>query len=464
MESNTPPQGTQPVAESAPLELPEHARTVESGLVLRVRGRTIRLRALRSRPRGIWFWLSILGPGLISGAVSNSAGSIATYSQAGAQFGYELIWVIVLITVSLAVVQEMSARLGAATGRGLLGLIRTQFGIGWAFVATAIVLVANFGLILGEFVGLSSAMALFGVPKLVTVGLGAALIIYLVLAGGYNRVEKIFMVMTALFITYPVAALLAHPNALAVVRGAFVPTLRANPAYIALVVGLIGTTISPYQQVFQQSAVVEKGIGRRRYGPERWDTYAGMIFANLISIFILIATAATLHAKGGVTLNNAADAAKALEPVVGKLAENLFAIGIVGASLMAVTVISISTAFAYTDAFGFQEGINLELRRAPVFYGLFVAQVLLAGVLSLIPSVPAFQLLVAVQVLNGVLFPILLVFILLLANNTRLMGKLKNNAAYNILGWGTLALTGSAVVFGLLQWILPHLGVYLFGA
>jgi Mn2+/Fe2+ NRAMP family transporter len=284
-------------------------------------------------------------------------------------------------------------------------------------------------------------MSLFGVSPFLSVGLAAVLVCFLVLAGSYNRVEKVFMLMAAAFLAYPAAAFLAHPNLGQVLHGMVVPTLRSDPAYITLVVGLIGTTLSPYQQVFQQSAVVEKGIPRSDYGPERLDTYIGMIFSNLVTIFIIIASAATLHVAGQTNINTAADAARALEPVAGPWAAVLFAVGIVGASLMAATIIPISTSFAFTEAFGFLSGIDLTPRRAPVFYGLFLGQVILAAVVALVPTIPAFQLLVGVQVLNGFLLPIVLVFILLLSNNRRLMGKLKNPRAVNIIGWVTFLLT-----------------------
>ncbi len=424
------------------------------GIVVRLRGRFIRLRRLRHEPRGLLLFLSVLGPGLIAGAVSNEAGSIAAYSQAGAQYGYDLLWVFVWMTISLAVEQEMAARLGAATGRGLLALIRSQYGIGWALVASLAVLAANFGLVLGEFVGINSAMALFGVSPFISVGLAAALVCFLVLAGSYHRVEKIFMLMAAVFLVYPAAALIAHPKLAQVVHGIVVPTFRSNPAYIVLIIGLIGAILSPYQQLFQQSAVVEKGVPRSDYGPERLDTYSGVVFASLVTIFIIIAAGATLHAAGQMNINTAADAARALQPVAGAAAGMLFAVGIVGASLMAATVIPISTAFAFAEAFGFLSGMDLTPRRAPVFYGLFLVQVILAAALAVIPTVPAFQLLVGTQMLNGILMPVLLVFILLLSNNRRLMSELKNSRAVNIIGWVTFGLATGAALFGLAQQVL----------
>jgi NRAMP (natural resistance-associated macrophage protein)-like metal ion transporter len=456
--------GTEPVAETRQtLELPRRPRILNPGILLRVRGRAIRLRGLRRPPTGLLYWLTILGPGLIAGAVGDDAGGIATYSQAGAKYGYDLLWVILLITASLIVVQEMSARLGAATGRGLLGLIRSEYGIRWASFAAFIVLLANFGMVLGEFVGISSAMALFGVSRWISVGTAALVVSYLVVAGNYNQFEKVFVAMAMVFLAYVVSAVLAHPNLGDVARGLFVPVIHADPAYTALVIALIGTTISPYQQVFQQSAVVEKGIPRSRYPAERKDTIAGMVFSNVISMFIIIATAATLHVSGTFNIDTAADAANALKPLAGNAAFALFAIGIVGASLMAASVVSLSTSFAFTEAFGFQQGISLEMRSAPVFYGLFLAQIIAAGAIAVIPGLPTIQLLIGVQVLNGVLFPILLTFILLLSNSRRHMGELKNTLPSNVLGWGTLAFTGLAILIGLIQQVAQALGLHLFG-
>ena len=312
--------GLEPLARVEPLARTSRPQIVRSAVRLNIRGRSVRLRGLRLPPKGIWRWLAILGPGLIASSAGNDAGGIATYSSTGAQYGYELIWVMLLITVSLSVVQEMCARLGAVTGRGLLDLIRERFGVNWAVFAVGVILIANGGLIVSEFVGIGAATELLGVSKLFTVPTAAALIFYLVVFGNYWRVEKIFLLMTLVFFAYPVAAFMAHPHWGEVARGAFVPKLHRDPNYIFLLVGLIGTTITPYMQLFQQSSVVERGGDRVRYGPERVDVYSGAIFSNLMSIFIIIATAATLHAIGKNNINTAADAARALEPVAGHFA------------------------------------------------------------------------------------------------------------------------------------------------
>lgn len=444
--------------------LPTRPRsTSRASLRLNINGRSVRLRGLRGEPKGIWRLLLIFGPGLIAASAGNDAGGIATYSSAGAAHGYSLIWVMVLVTLSLAVVQEMCARLGAATGRGLLDLIRERFGIGWALLAVGVVLVANGGLVISEFVGISAAAELLGISKYLAVPLAAAALWYLVIYGSYGWVERIFLLMTLVFFAYPIAAFMAHPNWGEVARGALVPTIRFDHDYLFLLVGLLGTTITPYMQLFQQSSVVEKGVARCHYGPERLDAYAGAIFSNAMSICMIIATAATLYVRGETKVETAADAAKALEPVVGHAAGAMFAVGLLGASLLAGVVLPLATAYAVSEAFGTPKGVNLDFRRARLFFGLFTALIVLGAGLSLIPGLPVIQLLVVMQVLNGALLPIILVFILLLVNDARLAGSLKNTRLCNVLGWGTLGLISIAVAVMLLGQALDLFGIHLFG-
>jgi NRAMP (natural resistance-associated macrophage protein)-like metal ion transporter len=434
-----------PAAEQAPPPAARR-RLGRSGVRVTIRGRSLMLRGLRRPPTGVLALLAILGPGLVSATAGDDAGGIATYSQVGAKFGYELLWVLLLITVSLAVIQEMCARLGAATGRGLLDLIRERFGIGWALFAVLVIVVANGGVTVTEFVGIGAALELFGVSKYLAVPIAAVALWYLVVAGSYGRVEKLFLVLTLVFLAYPAAAILAHPDWGAVARGSFIPSLRTDPDYLLLLVGLIGTTITPYMQLFQQSAVVERAVGRDDYGPERVDAYSGAVFGNLIAAFIIIATAATLHAAGTTDIQTAPDAARALQPVAGAAAEGLFAVGLLGASLLAGGVLPLATAYSVSEAFGFRKGVNLDFRRAPIFLGLFTALLVVGAVVALIPNVPIIRLLVGIQVLNGILLPIVLLFILLLSNDRRLTGKLRNGRLTAVLGWGSLALVTAAVL------------------
>lgn len=456
-------EGLEPLEAVEAIALPEHPRPIQAGLRLNIRGRSVRLRGLRRRPKGLLRWLVLLGPGLIATSAGNDAGGIATYSSTGAKYGYSLIWVMVIITVSLGVVQEMCARLGAATGRGLLDLIRERFGIGWALFAVCVILIANSGLVVSEFIGIGAAVELFGVSKYIAVPLAAALLWYLVIYGSYGWVEKIFLLMTLVFFAYPVAAIMAHPNWGEVARGAFIPTLHADPEYIFLLVGLLGTTITPYMQLFQQSSIVESGAARRHYGPERIDAYVGAGFSNLMSISMIIATAATLYVVGKHDIGSAADAARALEPVVGSSAKVLFGIGLLGASLLAGAVLPLATSYAVSEAFGIPKGVNLDFRRARTFFGLFTFLIVFGAVMALIPNLPVIKLLVWIQVLNGVLLPIILVFILLLINDARLTSELKNTRLYNVLGWGTFAMITIAVVVMLGSQLLGLLGIRLFG-
>lgn len=338
-----------------------------------VRGRSVRLRGMRRQPTGLMRLLLILGPGLVAASAGNDAGGIATYASAGAKYGYDLIWVMIIVTVSLAVVQEMCARLGAATGRGLLDLIRERFGIGWALFAVTVILLANFGLVVSEFVGVGAAVELFGVNKYFVIPLAALVLWYLVIFSSYDKVEKIFLSMTLVFFAYPIAAFMAHPKLGAVARGAFIPTIRSDPDYLFILVGLLGTTITPYMQLFQQSSLVEKGVARRHYGAERVDTYVGVVFSNLMSIFMIIATAATLYVSGSRDIDTAADAAKALEPVAGHAAQALFGVGLLGASLLAGAVLPLATAYAISEVFGAPKGVNLDFRRARFLHDLHCA-------------------------------------------------------------------------------------------
>jgi Mn2+/Fe2+ NRAMP family transporter len=456
-------EGLEPIEEIGGAGLIDRPKQLPTGMRLNIRGRSIYLRGLRLPPRGIWKWLLILGPGLIATSAGNDAGGIATYSSAGAKFGYDLIWVMVVLTVSFAVVQEMCSRLGAATGRGLLDLIREKFGIGWTLFAIAIIVVANGGVTISEFVGVGAASELLGVSRYISVPIAAVALWYLVIFGSYARVEKIFLLMTLVFFAYPVAAILGKPDWGAVAQGTFVPKIKFESEYIFILVGVLGTTITPYIQIFQQSSTVERGSARRHYGQERLDAYFGSIFSNLMSISMIVATAATLYVAGNHDIGSAADAAKALEPVAGSSATVLFATGLLGASLLAGGVLPLATSYAISEAFGIPKGVNLDYRRGKAFFGLFTAFIVLGAVVALIPNIPIFPLLVGIQVLNGVLLPIILVFILLLINNEKLVGNLKNSRIYNIFGWGTFAMITIAVTIMLIGQAFELFGIKPFG-
>jgi Mn2+/Fe2+ NRAMP family transporter len=418
------------------------------------------LRALR-RARPLAF-LGFLGPGLIAANAGNDAGGIATYSTVGAQYGYGLLWMMVLITVSLAVVQEMCARMGAATGEGLSDLIRERFGVRGAMFAMLTLLVANSLTTISEFAGIAAAMQLFGVSKYLSVPVAAVAVWYLVTRGTYDKVEKVFLAMTFAFFAYPIAAALAHPNWGAVIHSTLVPTFRWQTAYLLLFVGTVGTTITPYMQLYIQSSVAEKGVTMERYGPERADAYVGTLFGNLVSAFIIIACGATIFAASGgrgMVINTADQAARALAPLLGSYAPLLFGVGLLGASLLAAAVLPLATSYSICESFGFERGVSCSFREAPVFQGIFIGMVALGALVALIPGLPLIQLLIIVQVINGVLLPILLVFILRLVNDRGIMGRYVNGPVKNVIAWGTTVLLIALSAVMIASIVLPLLGV-----
>ena len=455
-------EGLEPIADIEAAGIPEIQPRIPAGIRINYRGRSIKLRGLRIAPKGIWKWLLVLGPGLIATSAGNDAGGIATYSSAGAKFGYDLIWVMIVLTLSFAVVQEMCTRLGAATGRGLLDLIREQFGIGWTLFTIVIIVIANGGVTISEFVGIGAASELLGVSRYISVPIAAAGLWYLVIFGSYAKVEKIFLLMTLVFFAYPIAAILGHPDWSGVAKGAFIPSIKFEKEYVFILVGLLGTTITPYIQIFQQSSTVERGAARKHYGMERYDAYFGSVFSNLMSVSMIIATAATLYVAGNHDIDSAADAARALVPVAGSSASIMFAVGLLGASLLAGGVLPLATSYAISEAFGIPKGVNLDYRRGRGFFGLFTAFIVVGAVVALVPNVPIFPLLVGIQVLNGVLLPVILVFIILLVNREKLTGELKNTPIYNLLSWGTFAMITLAVLIYLAGSVLDLMGINIF--
>jgi NRAMP (natural resistance-associated macrophage protein)-like metal ion transporter len=402
-------------------------------------------RGWRARLRASPAWLDIaaLGPGLVAAAAGNDAGGIATYATAGARYGYSLLWAMVLIVISLSLVQEMCARMGAVTGKGLSDLIRERFGLRWATLATLALLIANGGTTITEFVGIGAAAEIFGIPRWIAVPLMALLIWRLVTLGSYGRLEKIFLVMTAVFFSYVLAVFLAHPDWNTVLKSTVTPTFHLDPSFLNFFVALIGTTITPYIQLYTQASVVEKGVTPSDYRYERFEVIVGVLFASVVSSAIIISTAAAIFVPhGSQSLDSAADAARALQPVGGAYAEYLFAVGLFGASMLAGAVLPLSTAYAVTESIGFERGVSFTFRDAPVFVGLFTALVILGALVAMIPGVPVVTLLLVVQVINGVLLPIELFFIMRLINDKQIMGRYANGRLYNVVAWtAVLAIT-----------------------
>jgi Mn2+/Fe2+ NRAMP family transporter len=409
-------------------------------------------RALRGRPRlrprsrlaaKLLVVLSFVGPGLIAANAGNDAGGIATYASAGAKFGYDLLWMMVVITISLIVVQEMSARMGIVTGKGLAELIRERYGVRWATFAMVSVLIANLGICISEFVGIGAALGLAHIPKYLSVPIAAAVVWLLLVRGSYKTAERIFVLMTIPFFAYPIAAILAKPNWRDVGEAVVAPHIHTSTAYLFLFIATAGTTITPFMQLYVQSAVVERGIGVDDLNKERAEVTTGSIFANLVACFIIIATGATLYVHGDHTVNSAADAARALAPFAGRYAEILFGIGLLGASLLAAAILPVTAAYVIAETFGFEKGISHRPSDAPVFVGVITVLIAIGTAVALIPGIPVIGLLVGVQVVNGFLLPITLFFVWRLAASTKLMGDYANGRAFNVLAGGTVILTST---------------------
>jgi NRAMP (natural resistance-associated macrophage protein)-like metal ion transporter len=405
-------------------------------------------RGVRTRPRWVHralAFLAVLGPGLIAANAGNDAGGILTYASAGSQFGYRTLFLMVLITVALIVVQEMCSRLGAYTGMGLGALIREQFPLRSGGTAMLLLFVANAGLTVSEFAGVGAAMEIFGVSRYIAVPIALAAIWGVTVLGNYTRAERVFLVMGLVFISYPISAFLGHPSASSVFSNLLWPHFLHSKAFLLLAVALIGTTITPYMQFYLTSSVVEKGVTPETYRSERIDTINGAIVSDLVSVFIIIATAAAIGGHG--PLNSAAEAAAALKPVAGAAAEQIFAVGLLGASLLAATVVPLSSAYALAETAGVERSLSRKIREAPVFYGLYTAQLVIGAAIALLPG-NAVELVVNSQVLNGFITPVLLSYILILANRRSVLGDAANGPRFRVLATVCVAIVGvlSAVV------------------
>jgi Mn2+/Fe2+ NRAMP family transporter len=391
--------------------------------------------------------LAFIGPGIVAANAGNDAGGIATYASIGARYGYDLLWMMVLLTVSLIVVQEMAARMGAVTGKGLAELIREQYGPRWSMFSTAAVLFANLGICISEFVGIGAALGLAHVPVQLSVPIAAIVIWLLVVRGSYKIAERIFVAMTIPFFAYPIAAILARPDWGDVGRAIVEPRIHLTGAYIVLFIATVGTTITPFMQLYLQSAVVERGLGAEDIPAERAEVAGSSVFANLVAAFIIIATGATLFVHGEHTISSAADAANALEPFTGRFAEALFAIGLLGASLLAAAILPVTAAYVIAETFGLEKGIARRPREAPVFVTTLTALVLVGAAVAMVPGVPVIKLLVLVQVVNGALLPVTLFFVWRLARNEELMGEYRNGRVFDVLaGLTVLATSGLSLV------------------
>ena len=407
------------------------------------RGRPRLPARLSPRRARAFAFLGLLGPGLIAANAGNDAGGIATYSSVGAKYGYSLLWTIVLITISLGLVQMLAARMGVVTGKGLAELVREEYGIRWSVLATSAVLIANLGICISDFVGVGAALGLAGVPAQVSVPIAAVGIWLIIVRGSYRSAERIFIWFTIPFFAYPIAAVLAHPHWGAVGKALVIPHLHTSSAFIVLLIATAGTTITPYMQLYLQSAVVERGVREDELRGEEREAVAGAVFANLIASFIIIATGATLFTHGVHNISSAADAARALNPFAGQYAEVLFGVGLVGASLLAAAILPIATSYVVSESLGYEKGVGRRREEAPVFVNIITAMIMVSAFVAMIPGLPVISLLVAVQVVNGVLLPINLFFIWRLSHSQHIMGERRSRGLLNGVAALTVAVTSS---------------------
>jgi Mn2+/Fe2+ NRAMP family transporter len=392
----------------------------------------------RNWRRRLTIFFAILGPGIITANVDNDAGGIATYSIAGAHFGYSLLWTLIPITLALIVVQEMSARLGAITGKGLGELIRENYGLRSTFYLLVALLVTDIGNTVAEFAGWAAALEIFGIPRWVSVPIGAFVVWWIVVKGNYKTVEKIFLIACSVYLTYIVSALFAKPVWKDVLKQTFHPRIESSAAWVLMIIGIVGTTIAPWMQFYLQSSIVEKRIGPEEYRLSRWDVIVGCILTDVVAFFIIVACGATLF-PAGIRIEGAEQAALALRPLAGKWAGTLFAFGLANASLFAASILPLATAYSICEGLGFEAGVDKSWSEAPQFNALYTGMILIGAGIILIPGVPLFPVLFLSQVLNGLLLPFVLVFMCLLINRVDLMGGHVNGRIWNWIAWGTCA-------------------------
>jgi NRAMP (natural resistance-associated macrophage protein)-like metal ion transporter len=389
--------------------------------------------------RRLFLFLAIMGPGIITSNVDNDAGGITTYSVAGATLGYKILWVFLPMIVALVVIQEMCTRMGAVTGKGLADLIRERFGVRITFYAMVGLLLGNLGNIMSEFAGVAASMELFGVSKYLSLPLAALFIWWLVLRWSYKAVERVFLAACLIYFCYIISGYLAHPNWGEVANALVVPSFSFDSSYLVILVGVIGTTIAPWMQFYIQAAVVEKGITVKDYTYTKYDVIVGSIMVNLVAVFIVICCAATLHPHG-ISVESAQEAALGLAPLAGTWASTLFAIGLLNASLFSASILPLSTAYFICEAFGIEAGIDKSWGEAPAFYWLYTILIMVGAGFILIPKISLIKVMFWSQVVNGVMLPFVLIFMLLLINNEDLMGKHINTRTFNIIAWVTVVI------------------------
>lgn len=384
-------------------------------------------------------FLSVMGPGIITANVDNDAGGITTYSLAGSQFGYNILWTFIPMIIALAVIQEMGVRMGIVSGKGLADLIREKVGIRLTFIMMIALLLANFGNVLAEFSGIAVSSGIFGVPTFIALPAAGLFVWILVVKGNYKSVEKVFLLASALYFSYIIAGFLAHPNWALAAKSMIIPQISLDPAYIIMIIGLVGTTIAPWMMFYIQSSVVEKGITLQNLKYSKIDAVFGAIVVNIVAFFIVLACAATIYVSG-VPVHDVVDVSKALTPLAGQYASILFAFGFLNASLFAASILPLSTAYYVCESLGVEAGVSKGFREAPVFHGLYLGLIILAVLIIMIPNIPLLSILFLSQVVNGILLPFVLILMLLIINDRAVMGEHVNSHLLNIISIATVVI------------------------
>jgi NRAMP (natural resistance-associated macrophage protein)-like metal ion transporter len=385
-------------------------------------------------------FLSIIGPGIISSSLDNDAGGITTYSLAGSQFGYAMLWIFIPMTVALAVIQEMGIRMGVVSGKGLASLIREKAGVRLTFLILFALIIVNFGNTLAEFSGISVSASIFGVPSFLSLPLAALFVWGFVVKGSYRSVEKVFLLASVLYVSYIISGLLTRPDwGTAGVRSV-VPQITADSAYITMILAIVGATIMPWMQFYIQSSVVEKGVSRQYLNYARLDAITGSAITNVVAFFIVVACASTIFVHG-IPVNNVADVSQALVPLAGNYAAALFAFGFLSASLFAASILPLSTALCVCEGLGFEAGVSYGFKDAPVFHGLYAGIIILAAFIISLPNVPLLSILYLSQVANGILIPFVLIYMLIIINDRKIMGDDVNTRSFNYIAGATIVVT-----------------------
>jgi Mn2+/Fe2+ NRAMP family transporter len=403
---------------------------------------------VRRRRIGFAAFLAVVGPGVITGFAGNEAGGVTTYSAVGAHFGFSLLWLLLVASIGLGVIQEMCSRMGLVTGQGLSDLIRERFGVRWTILAMIVLIIANGSNVVAEYAGIAASVELLGVPRIISVPLAALAVWTLVVFFSYRFVERVLFVLVLAFLAYPISVFILRPDWPVVMSG-FIPSVPTSPSSLVFALALVGTTITPYLLFYMQASVVDKGVDRQSAAYARVDVFLGAALAGLFAFFIVVVTGTVLY-PAGIQVTSAEAAAQALVPLAGAGAGLLFAVGLCGASLLGAVVMPLSTSYAICEAFGWESGISKNFREAPVFMSLFTLLLVLGAVVVLIPGISLIPLIISAQIANGVLLPIVLIFILRLATDRRLMGPAVNGRTTTILGWGVAAIAGSLSIAYLL--------------